>query len=66
MADLSPRERQVLALVAEARSDKEIASALGIHHHTVKVHVLTLRKKIGARNRVEAAVMAVKNEGLLT
>lgn len=55
MERLSPRERDVLALLAEGLEDKEIAEELGIACHTVRLHGIALRSKIGARNRVEAA-----------
>lgn len=61
MPDLTPRERQVLALVAEALPNKEIAAALGIAYATVNVHVRSFRRKLGARNRTAVALWAVRN-----
>lgn len=57
VADLTEREEQVLALVADARSNKEIASALSISEKTVKHHMTNVMEKLQARNRVEAAML---------
>ena len=59
-APLSARERQVLRLVAEGRSNKEIARALTITERTAKFHVTSLLNKLGADNRAQAAAMAVQ------
>lgn len=56
--DLTPREREVLALVAEGRSDGEIAEALFISEKTASVHVASIRGKLGASSRVEMAMLA--------
>lgn len=52
---LTPRERQVLALVAEGSRNKSIARLLTISEHTVKLHLHNAIRKIGVRNRTEAA-----------
>ncbi|MER3397525.1 MAG: DNA-binding response regulator [Chloroflexota bacterium] len=57
---LTPRELEVLGLVADGLSNKEIAHRLGISEHTVKFHVNTIMSKLGARSRTEAAVMAAR------
>jgi len=57
---LSPREREVLALLAEGASNKEIARALALSIHTVKFHVASLTEKLGARSRVEAVAIAIR------
>jgi LuxR family transcriptional regulator, maltose regulon positive regulatory protein len=54
---LSPREREVSALVAQGRTNAEIARALYISEVTVKVHVRHILQKLGVRNRSEAAVL---------
>jgi len=55
---LTPREREVLALVALAWSNRQIEGALGIQNSTVKQHVRRILRKLHARNRVQAAVFA--------
>jgi DNA-binding NarL/FixJ family response regulator len=57
---LTRRERDVYALLAEGRSNREIAHALFISESTVKVHVGNILRKLGARSRVEAAIQAVR------
>jgi LuxR family maltose regulon positive regulatory protein len=54
---LSPREREVSALLAQGRTNAEIAQALFISEVTVKVHVRHILQKLGVRNRAEAAVL---------
>jgi RNA polymerase sigma factor (sigma-70 family) len=44
--DLSPREAEILRLVGEGKSNREIASALGIGEQTVKQHVTSLLRKL--------------------
>jgi len=56
---LSRREREVLALVAEGRSNREIAAALIISENTAKYHVGQLLNKLGAGSRAEAVTRAV-------
>lgn len=62
---LTPRENEILALLAEGQSNKVIARNLGISDGTVKLHVKSILRKLGVHSRVEAAVMAVE-EGLRT
>jgi two-component system, NarL family, nitrate/nitrite response regulator NarL len=57
---LTPRERQVLALVASGASNKEIARELTLAEVTVKLHLRQILRKIDARNRSEAAAIATK------
>ena len=57
---LTPREREVLALVARAWSNRQIEDALGIQNSTVKQHVRRIMRKLHARNRVQAAVFAYR------
>jgi DNA-binding NarL/FixJ family response regulator len=52
---LSAREREVLRLLAEGLTDREIARALAISPRTVESHVSSLLRKLGVRNRAEAA-----------
>ncbi|WP_186356537.1 response regulator transcription factor [Streptomonospora sp. PA3] len=55
---LTPREREVLALVGAGLSNAEIGRRLFLVEGTVKAHVSTVLARIGARNRVQAAVLA--------
>lgn len=55
---LSPREREVLRLVAAGRSNKEIASELKVTERTVKFHVTAIFNKLGAENRAQAVTIA--------
>jgi DNA-binding NarL/FixJ family response regulator len=61
---LTPREREVLALLAQGLANKVIAPRLGISEHTVKTHVAAVYEKLHARNRAEAVVAAAR-QGLL-
>jgi DNA-binding CsgD family transcriptional regulator/tetratricopeptide (TPR) repeat protein len=58
VADLSPREIDVFALLAQGLTNREIATRLFISEVTVKVHVRRIFQKTGARSRAEAAVAA--------
>ena len=62
--DLSGREQQVLAMLAQGAANKEIALQLNISERTVKAHVTSIFNKLGVNSRTEAAVMAVR-QGLL-
>lgn len=59
-SDLTPREHEILCLLAEGLSNKVIAKNLGISDGTVKLHVKSILRKLGIHSRVEAAVMAVE------
>lgn len=61
---LTERERDVLALVAEGRANKEIARQLGIGERTVRTHVSSILAKLGLASRTQAALYAVR-EGLV-
>jgi len=62
---LTPRERQVLELVADGLSNKAVAAALDISDETVKFHLASLFGKLGASNRTDAVRRALRR-GLLT
>ncbi len=51
---LSPRQRQILALIAQGRCNEEIAAELELSPNTVKFHIRELYSRLGVRNRVEA------------
>lgn len=58
--DLTPRESDILCLIAEGQSNKVIARNLGISDGTVKIHVKAILRKLKVHSRVEAAVLAIK------
>jgi two-component system nitrate/nitrite response regulator NarL len=58
--ELTPRERQVLQLLAEGLSNKAIAQRLGISEHTVKFHVNSILGKLDAQSRTEAVIRATR------
>ncbi len=58
---LTARERQVLDLILQARSNREIARELGIEERTVKAHVGRLMRKTGAENRIELSIRALNS-----
>jgi two-component system nitrate/nitrite response regulator NarL len=58
---LSPRERGILALLAQGASNKEIAREINLAESTVKIHVQSILRKLGLSSRVQAAVYAVEN-----
>jgi DNA-binding CsgD family transcriptional regulator len=57
---LSPREREVLALIAEGRTNREIGERLFISQKTVGVHVGNILAKLDVSGRVEAAAVAIR------
>lgn len=59
--DLSERELEVLVLVAEGKTNAEIAAALVLSEKTVRNHVSTILEKLGLTNRIEAATYAVRH-----
>jgi two-component system, NarL family, response regulator LiaR len=61
LEDLTARERDVLALIAQGRSNKRIALELGISEKTVKTHVGHVLAKLDVTDRTQAAVLAVRH-----
>ena len=62
---LTPRETQVLELVADGLSNKAIALALGVSDETVKFHLAAIFGKLGASNRTDAVRRALRH-GIVT
>jgi DNA-binding NarL/FixJ family response regulator len=59
--ELSPREREVLRLVADGRTNQEIARRLSISAHTVAHHVTSILGKLGAESRTAATAWAIRH-----
>ncbi len=64
VAGLTGRERQVLALLADGQPNAAIAANLGLTEATVKSYVSTLLTKLGVENRVQAALVAQRANGI--
>ena len=60
MADLSEREIEVLRLMTDGKSNKEIALSLNVALGTVKFHVNNILAKLGASDRTHAVVIALR------
>jgi DNA-binding CsgD family transcriptional regulator len=61
LADLTPRERQVLGLLSEGWTNERIAERLGISRNTVRTHVQNIRAKLDVGTRLEAAALLLRS-----
>ena len=61
-AALSPREKEILALVGDGKTNKEIATVLALAENTVKNHIKIILEKLHLENRVQAAVFVLQEE----
>jgi DNA-binding NarL/FixJ family response regulator len=59
-SELTPREREVLSLMARGKSNKEIGSALGITEATVKCHVSVILLRLEVNDRTQAVIVALQ------
>lgn len=57
MSVLTPREQDVVARIARGLEVKEIAHELQIGYHTAKMHIARAKRKLGARNQLEIAIL---------
>lgn len=60
--EITQREKEVLALIADGKSNPEIAETLMISMHTVKAHIESIYRKLKVHNKVQAAVYAIVNK----
>jgi two-component system, NarL family, response regulator YdfI len=58
--EITPREAEVLRMLAEGLVNKDIASRLGISDHTVKFHISSILEKLGASTRTEAVTLGIR------
>ena len=61
---LTPRERQIVALVAQGLRNREIATQLGISHNTLKNHLQNIFEKLGVHDRLGLVLCAI-SQGLV-
>jgi len=58
--ELTPREVEVLRMLAEGLSNHELASSLGVSDHTIKFHISSILDKLGASTRTEAVTLGIR------
>jgi DNA-binding CsgD family transcriptional regulator len=61
--EFAPRQRQILALVADGLADKEIAARLGVSARTVRTHLERLYQRYGLHSRSAAVALWLRNGG---
>ena len=60
-SELTTREREVLKQVMMGLTNRQIAENLTVTHHTVKAHVASILRKLDSKNRLEASLIAQRN-----
>ncbi len=58
ISDLTDRQKEVFDLLAQGRSNRQIAASLGVSEHTIRVHMSAILKTLGLKNRTQAAILA--------
>ncbi|MGE5553540.1 MAG: helix-turn-helix domain-containing protein [Betaproteobacteria bacterium] len=61
LASLTPREREILTLIAKGHSNREIARLLYVSESTVKNHISSVYKKVGVTGRSRLVLLAIQN-----
>jgi DNA-binding NarL/FixJ family response regulator len=61
IASLTPREREVIGLIAQGNGTKRLAAALGVSEKTVRNHLVSIYDKLGVSDRLELAIYAVRH-----
>lgn len=61
LASLTPREREILTLIAKGHSNREIAKTLYVSESTVKNHISSVYKKVGLTGRSRLVLLAIQN-----
>lgn len=59
---LTTREKEILSLIIDGKSNPEIADTLIISIHTVKAHIESIYRKFGVHNKVQASIYAILNK----
>lgn len=60
LEEITPREIEILRLLAEGLANKDVARHLGISEHTVKFHISSILEKLGAATRTEAVTLGIR------
>jgi len=62
LAELTPREQEILQLIAQGASNREIAQSLYLAEKTVRNHVTNILSRLGLRDRTQAAIVALQQQ----
>jgi DNA-binding NarL/FixJ family response regulator len=58
---LTPRQQEVLELMTQGKSNRDIAQSMGLSEHTVKAHLAVIFRALGVSNRVEATLVGLRH-----